>query len=414
MRSPDPEAVRSALAAFVEKHWQPDLALSKWRSLLADHGWAAPSWPERWSGQDLPAWADDLVGAELVRLGAVGTPVGVGMGLAAPTILVHGPDSMRERYLRPILTGEERWCQLFSEPGAGSDLAGLTTTAVLDGDEWVVNGQKLWNTGADHADFGLLLARTDPSVPKHAGLSYFVLPMRQEGVLVRPLRQMNGYASFNEVFLSDARVARREVIGEAGGGWAVARTTLSYERRFGALRPPAHNSRRGRALDEARAEADRHFSTYRWYPQRAGRGDLVVDHARAASVNDDPLLRQGIAGLLSLQRASTWTAERARVRRTLGRTPGAEGSVGKLGASEVAREAAAVHSAIARAAGMLRGPDGPFGGVVAEVLVSVPAQSIAGGTDEIQKNILAERMLGLPRDPLPEKDLPFNRTRRNA
>jgi alkylation response protein AidB-like acyl-CoA dehydrogenase len=403
-----PDLVRAELADWVRQHWDPGMALREWRELLLRSGWAMPSWPKRWHGRGLPAWADELVGSELLRLGAVGVPVGSGTWLAAPTILAHGTDDLRDRLLAPILTGEQRWCQLFSEPGAGSDLAGLATSAVLDGDSWVINGQKAWNTSAHHADMGMLLARTDRNVPKHQGITYFALPMNQPGVEVRQLRQMNFHASFNEVFLTDARVPRDNVIGQVGQGWAAALTTLAYERRFSALPPPNYDQAPGRALDEARAEADDHFATYSWYPQRAGRADLVIEHAIAAGVSDDPVIRQAIARLMTLQRVSSWTAERARATRALGARPGAEGSIGKLAASTIARESARVHSMIAGAAGMLSGPDSPFGGVIAEVLISVPAQSIAGGTDEIQKNILAEKVLGLPAEVRVDRDVPFS------
>jgi len=343
----------------------------------------------------------------------VGSPVGSGTGLAAPTILAHGPDDLRDRFLAATLTGEVTWCQLFSEPGAGSDLAGLTTRAERDGDEWVVTGQKVWNTSAHHADLGMLLARTDWSVPKHQGITYFVLPMHQPGVEARPLRQMNGHASFNEVFLTEARVPADHVVGEVGDGWRAALTTLAFERRFGALARPSFPATQGRALDEARAEAAEHFETYKWYPQRAGRADLVAERARAAGADADPTTRQEMADLVALQRASRWTAERARAGLALGRTPGPEGSIGKLANSVIARRAAHVHGRIAGAEGMLTGPDSPAGGTVAEVLVSVPAQSIAGGTDEIQHNILGERALGLPREPAVDRDVPFRETARN-
>ncbi len=187
--------LRDVVRAWVAEHWDATLPLVEWRQRLADSGWATPSWPEPWGGRGLGAWADDVVSSELLAAGAVGLPVGVGMALAAPTILTHGPDSLRERFLRATVTGEIHWCQLFSEPGAGSDLAGLTTTAERDGDEWVVNGQKVWNTSAHHAEYGMLLARTDWDSPKHRGLTYFVLPMQQTGVEVRPLRQMNEHSS---------------------------------------------------------------------------------------------------------------------------------------------------------------------------------------------------------------------------
>jgi alkylation response protein AidB-like acyl-CoA dehydrogenase len=385
-----------------------------WRTLLVDAGWATPSWSPRWYGRGLPVWADVVAKEELARARAVGLPLGGGMALAAPTILEHGPDSVRERFLRPILTGEELWCQLFSEPGAGSDLAGLTCHAVRDGDRWIVNGQKVWTTSAHHADFGILIARTSWDVPKHRGLTYFVLPMQQEGVVVRPLRQMNDYSSFNEVFMDDAVIPADHVVGEVGGGWAVALTTLSYERRFGGMTRPAYETGAGRAIDEAIAEADRHFETYKWYPQRAGRSDLVVDHARRNGRLGDPLVRQEVARLHSMQKVAAWTSERASASRALGRPPGAEGSIGKLASSQIARQASKTHSLVARPDSLLHGPDGAFDGLIAEVYESVPGQSIAGGTDEIQRNILAEKMLGLPREPAPDKDRPFRDVARNG
>jgi alkylation response protein AidB-like acyl-CoA dehydrogenase len=408
------DVVRADVRAWLAANWDPDLPLVEWRKLLVASGWAVPSWPQRWHGRGLPAWADDIVADEIRELGAVGLPLGSGAWLAGPTILEHGPDSLRERLLRPILTGEETWCQLFSEPGAGSDLAGLTTRAELDGDEWVVNGQKVWNTSAHHADFGMLVARTDWDAPKHRGLTYFALPMRQPGVEARPLRQMNDHSSFNEVFMTEARIPRDFVVGRVGDGWTVALTTLAYERRFGAVGRPRFSGDSGRALDEARLEAAEHFATYAWYPQRAGRVDLVVERAHASGRSGDPVVRQAIAKLLSTHRASGWTADRARAARALGRPPGAEGSIGKLALSEVARQAARVHSMLVASDGMLNGPNSPLAGVIAEILVSVPAQSIAGGTDEIQRNILGEKVLGLPREPTSDRDTPFRDLPRNG
>jgi len=413
----DPRAeLTEHVAAWVAEAWDRDLALVEWRRRLVDARWAVPSWPARWFGRDLPAWADDVVHDVLRRAGAVGLPVGGGVALAAPTILTHGPDDVRERFLAPTLTGEITWCQLFSEPGAGSDLAGLTTTAVRDGDRWIVNGQKVWNTSAHHADFGILVARTNWDVPKHRGLSYFALPMKQPGVEVRPLRQMNFHASFNEVFMTDAEIPTDHLIGAEGGGWAVALTTLAFERRFGVMMSSPRFGGGGRANAEAEAEADEHLRTYSWYPQRAGRADLVAPHASAAGVTEDPLVRQGVAAVTARQRVSGWTAERAKAARALGRPPGAEGSIGKLALSALAREAGALHTLIGGAHAMLAGDDpaAPLDGVLAEILISVPGQSIAGGTDEIQHNILGEKALGLPRDPSVDRDLPFRAVPRNA
>jgi len=408
-----PDAVRAEVRAWVAANWHPDLALLDWRERLLASGWAVPSWPERWFGRGLPEWSVPVVQAEILGAGAVGIPVGGGTGLAAPTILTHGPDAVRERFLRPILTGAETWCQLFSEPGAGSDLAGLSTRAERDGDEWVVNGQKVWNTSAHHADFGILVARTDWDATKHRGLTYFALPMHQLGVEVRPLRQMNRHSSFNEVFLTDARIPVEFVIGAPGDGWNVALTTLAFERRMGTLGRPQYSAAPGRALDEARHEADEYYRTYAWYPQRAGRVDLVPERAAATGRNADPLVRQQIARLVELQRTAQWTAARARAAQALGRPPGAEGSLAKLALSGIARQAHLVHTLLAGAEGMLTGADSPLGGVVAEILVSTPAQSIAGGTDEIQRNIIGEKVLGLPREPSVDNDLPFRSLSRN-
>lgn len=408
-----PDAIRAEVRAWVAANWHPDLALLDWRERLLTSGWAVPSWPERWFGRGLPEWSVPLVQAEILGAGAVGVPVGGGTGLAAPTILTHGPDAVRERFLRPILTGAESWCQLFSEPGAGSDLAGLSTRAERDGDEWVVNGQKVWNTSAHHADFGILVARTDWDATKHRGLTYFALPMHQSGVDVRPLRQMNRHSSFNEVFLTDARIPAEFVIGAPGDGWNVALTTLAFERRMGTLGRPQYSAAPGRALDEARHEADEYYRTYAWYPQRAGRVDLVPERAAATGRNTDPLVRQQIARLVELQRTAQWTAARARAAQALGRPPGAEGSLAKLALSGIARQAHRVHTLLAGADGMLTGADSPLGGIIAEILVSTPAQSIAGGTDEIQHNIIGEKVLGLPREPSVDNDLPFRSLSRN-
>jgi alkylation response protein AidB-like acyl-CoA dehydrogenase len=407
------DEVRAELRAWIAASWDPSMSLLEWRGALVDAGWACPSWPRAWFGRDLPPWADAIVAEELARAGAVHTPFGVGFGLAAPTLLAHGSDDVKRRFLRRTVTGEHTWCQLFSEPGSGSDLAGLTTRAERDGEEWVVNGQKLWSTSAHHADFGLLLARTDWDVPKHRGITFFVLPMRRPGVTVRPLRQMNGHASFNEIFLTDARVPAANVVGAPGEGWRVALTTLAHERRFRTAPVFSGDDRQGRAVREARAEADAYVQTYKWYPQRAGRPDLVVERARARGLESDAVVRDRVAEVVALQRAHQWTAQRAHAAQMHGRPPGPEGSLGKLAASVVARACASTHTLLAGASAFTTPPDAPDGGIVAEVLVSVPAQSIAGGTDEIQRNIIGERVLGLPKEPGTDRDVPFREVARN-
>ncbi len=408
----DEAALRADVRAWLVEHWDPELGLVEWRERLADSGWGAPTWPEQWCGRGLPAAAAAVVAEELAAYGAAPPPEGVGMALAAPTLLEHGDDDLKRRFVRPTLTGTASWCQLFSEPGAGSDLAGLTTRAVLDGGEWVVTGQKVWNTSAHHADLGLLLVRTDVDVPKHRGITCLVLPMRQAGVEVRPLRQMNGHASFNEVFLDQARVPADHVLGDVGGGWTVALTTLSHERRL-AAHAPARPTPPGRVWREAAEEQRELRAPYVWYPQRAGRVDLVVQQAKAAGRADDPVVRQHIAQLIGLTWAAQWTEQRAAAARAMGRPPGPEGSLGKLASSRIAKKAAQVHALIADADVMLAGSDGPLDGTIAEVVLSVPAVSIAGGTDEVQHNIIGERVLGLPKEPSVDTKVAFRDIRTN-
>jgi alkylation response protein AidB-like acyl-CoA dehydrogenase len=403
----DADALRAEVRGWLAANWDPELPLAAWRARLADAGWARPSWPTAWFGRDLPRGADDVVADVLAEVGAVGPPDGVGTHLAAPTLLAHGDDALRRRLLRPTLVGSLGWCQLFSEPGAGSDLAGLTTRAARDRDVWVVDGQKVWTTSAHHADVGLLLARTDVDVPKHAGLTCFVLPMHQRGVEVRPLRQMNGHASFNEVFFDGAVVPDDHRVGAVGGGWTVALTTLMHERRLASLtrgRPPV--GAEGRVAREALAEHERVAAPYRWYPQRAGRPDLLADRLREGAGVGGAVHRDRAVAALALARIARLTVARASSARAAG-TPGPEGSLAKLASSEIARAAARAHGAIAGASGTLAAPDAPLDGLVTEILCSAPAISIAGGTDEIQRTILGERVLGLPKEPDDARDLPF-------
>ncbi|MGA0862801.1 MAG: acyl-CoA dehydrogenase family protein [Ilumatobacteraceae bacterium] len=404
-------SVRRDVRHFVAENWDPQMSLRDWRICLVDSGWAVPSWPERWFGRGLPAAADALVRHEIRECGAISS---VPAGLAGPTILEQGPDNVRERFLRPLLIGDEVWCQLFSEPVAGSDLAGLTSTATRDGDEWIVNGQKVWNTSAHHADFGMLLARTDWDAPKHEGITYFVLPMDQPGVEVRPLRQMNHHSSFNEVFLTEARIPGDWIVGGMHRGWTAALATLAHERSFSVLgQTDLGGINPGRALDDLRAEAAESAKVYSWYPQRAGRADLAVTLAASSSSGRDPVVRQELARMVTLQRIGQWTAQRATAARRMGRPPGPEGSIGKLALSHLARQCHRVHTLVAGAHGLLAGddPSAPAGGVVAEILVSTPAQSIAGGTDEVQRNILAEKALGLPKEPDPNKGIAYRNAR---
>ena len=414
-RPVDSLEVRTEVRAWLAHNWDPELPLLEWRGRLADSGWACPTWPRAWFGSDLDTTNAAVVAEEFARVGAVGAAIGAGMSLAAPTILEHGSAELRTRLLRSIITGEHKWCQLFSEPGNGSDLAGLTTTARRDGDEWIVSGQKVWTSGARTATYGMLLARTDWDTSKHRGITYFALRMDQPGIEVRPLRQMNTKASFNEVFLTDVRLPDCDRISGVGEGWRAALTTLAHERAAAGMRAPQlQQPPSGRTAREAHAEASEYLKTYDWYPQRAGRTDLLVEHARRAGRNSDVLIRNEVASAVSFSEAAKWTARRAASARAAGRAPGPDGSLGKLSGALLARTSASAHARIAGPHGMLgAGPDAPFAGVIAEILVSVPGHSIAGGTDEIQRNIIGERILGLPKEPADDGERPFRDLRRN-
>jgi alkylation response protein AidB-like acyl-CoA dehydrogenase len=409
------ESVRAEVRAWLEASWDANLSLIEWRNRLIDSGWGMPHWPKRWYGRDLPVAMVSVVEDELERANAIGVAKTGIRPLAAATILVHGTDYQKEKYLRPNLTGEHAWCQLFSEPGSGSDLAGAATRAELKGNKWVVNGQKVWTTSAHVADYGLLLARTNIDEVKHKGLSYFIIDMKQPGVEVVPLRQMNGHASFNQVFLTNAEVPPEEMVEHEGDGWKIATTTLMHERR-GADSLKRYQKPKDfpeRIYQEEAEEIRVALEPYTWYPQRAGRVDLVLERAKETGADRDPVIRQEIAKVLVLAQCAEWTARRARAAQQEGRPQGPEGSLGKLASSYVAKAANNVHTMISGADAMLTGEDSPMEGVIAEVLVSTPAISIAGGTDEIQKNIIAERVLKMPKEPRTDTDRPFKDVPKN-
>ena len=410
------ESVRAEARAWLEENWDPDQGLVEWRNKLADSGWGAPHWPKEWYGRDLPVGMVPVVDEEFDRIGAVGVAKMGIRTLAAATILTHGTDMHKEKFLRRILTGEDTWCQLFSEPGSGSDLAGATTRAELKGNKWVVNGQKVWTTSAHHADYGLLLARTDVDVPKHKGLTYYIIDIHQPGIEVVPLRQMNGHASFNQVFFTDAEIAPEFMLENLGDGWKVATTTLMHERRGadGLRRHAEATDRPERIYQEEAKEIAIALEPYKWYPQRAGRIDLILDRAKETGANTDPVMRQEIAKLMTMAKSAEWTARRAREAQAQGRVQGPEGSLGKLAASYIARAANKVHTAMTGADSMLTGDESPMDGLIAEILISTPAISIAGGTDEIQKNIISERVLKMPKEPRTDTDRPFREVPKNV
>lgn len=407
------EEIRDEIGRFVADAYDPGITLGEWWNRLTDSGWAVPTWPVEWLGRGLPGAAARTVTEALRAANVPGPPAGLGLLLAGPTILAHGTDVQRERYLRPIVSGQEAWCQLFSEPGAGSDLASLQTRALRDGDEWVVNGQKVWTSGAQTADLGMLLARTDPDAPKHKGISYFAFVMDQPGVEVRPLREMTGRSLFCEVFFTDARVADSECIGGHGAGWVVANTTLAAERAglgvggsgsAGGGFPGKKSGMLGLAVgalvEGAQARAAQ--------ATRAERGGVLMRRvARELGRADDPVMRQRLAEAYILEEVGRMTSLRAKHLRAAGSGLPGEGNLAKLQMSRVLRHGRDLGPAILGPWGTIMGDDTPGEGNFQEATIWAPGPSIYGGSDEIQKNIVGERVLGLPKEPGPDKNTPF-------
>ncbi len=409
--------VRADVRSWLDENWDPDLTVADWWQRLADSGWGHPTWPEEHSGRGLARPDANAVSEEISEVGALGPPGGLGTMLAAPTIITHGTDEQKQRFLPTIANGQEAWCQLFSEPGAGSDLAGLQTKAVRDGDEWIVNGQKVWTSGGQHADLGMLIARTDPDAPKHKGITYFGIPMHQPGVDVRPLIEMTGRALFNEVFLDDARVHDDARIGDLGQGWAVANTTLMNER--ASLGGGGGTSATSLALPGTVAG---HLEKRAGDFVKKGRGgsgtasilagrsvNMLMQLVKDLGKVEDPLIRQDLMRLWTMDKISAWGVQRAKA----GQASPALPNLAKLMMSDMTRLSRDVGLRIIGPAGTVMGPDTPGGGIVQELALFSPAPSIYGGTDQVQRNIIGERVLGLPKEPGPDKTTPFSELRTN-
>jgi alkylation response protein AidB-like acyl-CoA dehydrogenase len=401
------EELRAEIRSWVEEHWNPGLSVDDWWRIVAKAGWTVPHFTPEQGGRGLHRGAPNTVRVEFSRFGALRPPGGLGLLMAAPTILTHGSPDQIARLVPPILEGQVNWCQLFSEPGAGSDLAGLTTRAERDGDRWIINGQKVWSSMAMQGDYGMLLARTDFSVPKHGGISWFAFPLDQPGVTIRPLREMTGQSVFNEVFFDDAVCDAADLIGGEGNGWAVTQTTLFFERSgIGAggahsgFPPPGPKGGflRRRAGDAATDPIPGGDMVIRI-------GDIIA-LAKSKGRTADPLIRQKIARLHTYTKLGQWNAERAKAEAAKGGGQ-AIANLGKIAQTCITKDAARLGIDILGADAMLAPPDGVEGGRFSAAMVFSPASSIYGGTDEIQHNIVAERSLGLPREPLPGKDQPY-------
>ena len=354
-----------------------------WQKLLFDSGWAGLTWPTQFGGRGLGAAQQIIFGQELAAYDATSGFLTAAQALVGPTLMQHGSAAQQERYLAPLLSGEESWCQLFSEPGAGSDLAALATRAVLDGEEWVVNGQKVWTSSAQHADFGILIARTNPELPKHEGLTYFIVDMRSAGIEIRPLIQAQGVAHFNEVFFSDLRIPESNLVGEVGDGWKVARTTLRSE--------SSMISGAGQATNFA----------------------AVLSTARRLERTEDAVLRQELAKVWTNEQVLKWMSWRTQTAVMTGRRELA--LHGSLLKNFFTRSLAhRVNLAVE-----LEGPEGMLwhdaegDGFWQYQCLNQFASRIGGGTEEVHRNNLGEQALGLPREPALDRDVPWTQTKRS-
>lgn len=428
------------LQAWLTENWDPDLTVAQWWERLGLSGWSAPSLPLHAYGRELSRSDAVRVGRTIADFGALPAPGGLGMLLAAPTIATFGSPQQIEEFVRPIVTGQRAWCQLFSEPGAGSDLAGLTSKAVLDGEEWIVNGQKVWTSGGHIADMGMLIARTNPDAPKHQGISYFAMNMHQPGVDIRPLKEMTGHALFNEVFMTDGRVPDSALIGGLHNGWAVANATLAFERSglgaggSGAVSAAlagtvaGHLDRRAGDFISAQTSGGGAVgsSASNAAAVRAGGLKLYLNYARRNGTIDDPTVRQDLARLYTLGEIGRFNNERVKAARSKGEDIPGMANIGKLSMSNIVRLQRDLGLRIIGPYGTLhpytdeqrRALDDATGdprlSMVTGAALHAQAPPIYGGTDQIQRNIIGERVLGLPKEPGSDSKMPFSSMPKNG
>ena len=360
----DPKLVKSAQA---------------WQATKKDNGWACLTWPKEFGGRDATPIQQVIWSQEEAKFKVPPNIFGIGIGMLGPTLMAHGTEDQKSKYLERLARGDDIWCQLFSEPAAGSDVAGLRTRAVRDGDEWVINGQKIWTTGAHFCKYGMVITRSDPDAPKHKGLTYFIVDMEAPGVEVRPIRQINGGAMFNEVFFSDVRIPDANRVGDVNQGWRGAITTLMNER----------------ATIHARG-----LGTLG--PMELLKIATEVDGPRGKAI-DDSSVRQRLADFYVRANGLKYAGYRSLTALSKGSVPGPENSIGKMIGGPLRQEMAQFGMELQGSAGTLM--DEEFGCQLS--YLSAPGGRIAGGTDEIMRNILAERVLGLPAEPRVDKDVSF-------
>jgi alkylation response protein AidB-like acyl-CoA dehydrogenase len=361
-------------------------ASKAWQKKKAEAGYARITWPKGMGGMAGTPMQSIIFNQEEAKFDvASGGPFAIGLGMCIPTLMAYGSEEAKKRYVVPAVQGDEIWCQLFSEPAGGSDVAGLRTRAEKKGDEWIINGQKIWTTGAQFSDYGILLTRTDPNVPKHKGLTMFYIDMHDPAVEVRPIKQASGGSGFNEVFFTDLKVKDSQRLGEVGQGWQVALTTLMHERL-------AVGGGTGSGLDVKE----------------------LMALARTLELEDGPAIknasvRERIADWYVRSAGLKYTTYRTMTALSRGQQPGPEASIAKIVVASKLQDLSAFGMELEGEAGSLKGEDAPAHGAFQMGWMSSPGLRIAGGTDEILRNIIAERVLGLPQDVRVDKDVPFNK-----
>jgi alkylation response protein AidB-like acyl-CoA dehydrogenase len=396
------ELLRDEVQTWLSENWRPEIAEAlanesynwetsperkAWLSQVLEGRWSVPRWPQEWYGRGLEDAQAKIIEREFARVRAPGTGQDR-MNLWANTLLTGGTQGLKEQLISRLLTNDVNMCLLYSEPGAGSDLAGIRTRADRKGDHYVVNGQKVWTSGAAVADYGMLIARTDWDVPKHKGISFFFCPMKQPGIEVRPLRQITNESHFNEVFITDAIVPAENLLGPLNSGWQVLNTALAYER--SSMGEGARGPRSG--VKEASNE------------------EPLVALAREASRLEEPALRQDIAQAIAYKKLNALNAARGKADLKQG-TSSAVMSLGKLAMSRILHEEARIRTEILGAQSLLEGEDYPRAEDANFLSLNAYFTSIGGGTDQIQRNIIGERVLGLPKEPEVDKTIPFRDVR---